>query len=35
VEAKTFVFSVVERASVVRVEEMRSFSRLVFLGDHT
>jgi hypothetical protein len=33
VEAKTFIFLVVEGASVVRVEERRrSFSRLVFLG---
>jgi hypothetical protein len=33
VEAKTFVFSVVEEALVVRVEERRrSFSGFVFLG---
>jgi hypothetical protein len=31
-EAKTFVFSVVEGASVVRLEERRGFSGLVFLG---
>jgi hypothetical protein len=33
VESKTFVFSVIEGASVVRVEEMRRrFSGLVLLG---
>jgi hypothetical protein len=32
VEAKTFVLSVVEGALVVRLEERRGFSDVVFLG---
>jgi hypothetical protein len=32
IETKTFVFSVVEGASVVRLAERRSFSGLVLLG---